>query len=151
LKQKWVHGRLWVGLFSILATLPFAAGVYFSPNLSAVYVFNFFAMFFSPMFIGPAYSTVNDLVPPHVRGTASAICLMMVTFIGLAMGPFMMGLISTAYAKHGMAVGPALRLGVAWGYLMLVVAFVLIVIACFTIGRDTARAREHIRQQTISH
>ena len=115
LKQKWEHGRLWVGLFSILASIPFAAGVYFSPNLSAVYVYNFFALFFSPMFIGPAYSTVNDLVPPHVRGTASAICLMMVTFIGLAMGPFTMGLISTAYAKRGMAVGPALRLGVSLG------------------------------------
>ena len=145
LKQRWEHGRLWVGLFSILASVPFAAGVYFSPNLSAVYVFNFFAMFFSPMFIGPAYSTVNDLVPPHVRGTASAICLMMVTFIGLAMGPFTMGLISTAYAKHGMAVGPALRLGVAWGYLMLIVAFVLIIIACYTIRRDAVRVRAHLR------
>ncbi|MGO9947654.1 MAG: spinster family MFS transporter [Steroidobacteraceae bacterium] len=141
LKQKWEHGRLWVGLFSILASIPFAAGVYFSPNLSAVYVYNFFALFFSPMFIGPAYSTVNDLVPPHVRGTASAICLMMVTFIGLAMGPFTMGLISTAYAKHGVAVGPALRLGVTWGYLMLIVAFVLIIIACFTIRRDSERVR----------
>jgi MFS family permease len=93
------------------------------------------------MFIGPAYSTVNDLVPPHMRGTASAICLMMVTFIGLAMGPFTMGLISTAYAKGGMAVGPALRLGVAWGHLLLIVTFVLIVIACFTIHRDSARVR----------
>jgi MFS family permease len=141
LKEKWEHGRLLVGLFCTLATIPFAAGVYFSPSLSAVYVFNFFAMFFSPMFIGPAYSTVNDLVPPHMRGTVSAICLMMVTFIGLAMGPFTMGLISTAYAKAGMAVGPALRLGVAWGYLMLIVAFVLILIACYTIGRDTAKVR----------
>ena len=145
LKQKWEHGRLWVGLFSILASIPFAAGVYFSPNLSAVYVFNLFALFFSPMFIGPAYSTVNDLVPPHVRGTASAICLMMVTFIGLAMGPFTMGLISTAYAKRGMAVAPALRLGVAWGYLMLAVAFVLIVIACYTIRRDAVRVRADSR------
>jgi MFS family permease len=115
--------------------------VYFSSSLSAVYVYNFFAMFFSPMFIGPAYSTVNDLVPPHMRGTASAICLMMVTFIGLAMGPFTIGLISTAYAKGGMAVAPALRLGVAWGHLLLIVAFVLIVIACYTIHRDTARVR----------
>jgi MFS family permease len=141
LKEKWEHGRLLVGLFCTLAVIPFAAGVYFSPSLSAVYVFNFFAMFFSPMFIGPAYSTVNDLVPPHMRGTVSAICLMMVTFIGLAMGPFTMGLISTAYAKAGMAVGPALRLGVAWGYLMLIVAFVLIFIACYTIRRDTAKVR----------
>ena len=142
LKQKWQHGRLLVGLFSILATIPFAAGVYFSPNLSTVYVYNFFAMLFSPMFIGPAYSTVTDLVPPQVRGTASAICLMMVTFIGLAMGPFTMGLISTAYAKAGMAVGPALRLGVAWGYLMLIVAFVLIIIACYTIRADAWRSRD---------
>jgi len=52
-----------------------------------------------------------------------------------------MGQISTAYAKGGMAVGPALRLGVAWGYLMMIVAFVLIVIACYTIQRDTARVR----------
>jgi MFS family permease len=141
LKERWVHGRLLIGLFCTLATIPFAAGVYFSSSLSAAYVYNFFAMFFSPMFIGPAYSTVNDLVPPHMRGTASAICLMMVTFIGLAMGPFTMGLISTAYAKGGMAAGPALRLGVAWGHLLLIVAFVLIVIACYTIHRDTARIR----------
>jgi uncharacterized membrane protein len=43
-----------------------------------------------------------------------------------------------------MAVGPALRLGVTWGYLMLIVAFVLIIIACFTIRRDAAKARAAI-------
>jgi MFS family permease len=141
LKERWEHGRLLVGLVCSVAVIPFAAGVYFSPSLSAVYVFNFFAMFFSPMFIGPAYSTVNDLVPPHMRGTASAICLLMTTFIGLAMGPFTMGQISTAYAKSGMAVAPALRLGVAWGYLMMIVALVLIAVACYTIHRDAPRVR----------
>jgi len=140
LKERWEHGRLLVGLFCIVTTVPFAAAVYFSSNLAVVYVCNFLVMFFSPMYIGPATSTVNDLVPPHMRGTASAIYLMMMTFIGLAMGPFTMGQISTAYAKTGMAVGPALRLGVAWGYVMLIVAFVLIVVACFTIHRDKAKA-----------
>jgi hypothetical protein len=52
LKERWEHGRLLIGLFCTLATIPFAAGVYFSFSLSAVYVYNFFAMFFSPMFIG---------------------------------------------------------------------------------------------------
>ena len=42
---------------------------------------------------------------------------------------------------RGMAAGPALRLGVVWGHLLLIVAFVLIVIACYTIHRDTARVR----------
>lgn len=140
LKERWEYGRLLVGLLCIIMTLPFAYGVYFAPSLSIVYVCNFFAMFFSPMYIGPATSTVNDLVPPQMRGTASAIYLMMMTFIGLAMGPFMMGQISTAYAKGGMAVGPALRTGVAWGYLMLLVAFVLIIVACFSISRDKQKA-----------
>lgn len=140
LKARWEHGRLLVGLFCIVMTLPFVAGVYFSSSLAVVYVCNFFAMFFSPMYIGPATSTVNDLVPPQMRGTASAIYLMMMTFIGLAMGPFTMGQISTAYAKTGMDVGLALRTGVAWGYLMLAVAAVLIVAACFSIRRDKQRA-----------
>jgi MFS family permease len=116
--------------------LPFAYGVFFATDLKWVYICNFFAMFFSPMYIGPATSTVNDLVPPQMRGTVSAIYLMMMTFIGLAMGPFVMGQISTAYAMSGVAVGPALRSGVAWGYLMLGVAAILIVVACFTIQRD---------------
>ncbi len=140
LKARWEHGRLLVGLFCIIMTLPFVAGVYLSTSLTVVYVCNFFAMFFSPMYIGPATSTVNDLVPPQMRGTASAIYLMMMTFIGLAMGPFTMGQISTAYAKAGVAVGPALRLGVAWGYLMLAVAFVLIIAACFSIRNDKQKA-----------
>jgi len=140
LKARWEHGRLLVGLLCIVMTLPFAAGVYFATSLAIVYVCNFFVMFFSPMYIGPATSTVNDLVPPQMRGTVSAIYLMMMTFIGLAMGPFTMGQISTAYAKTGMAVGPALRLGVAWGYLMLLVAFVLIIVACFSIHRDQRKA-----------
>jgi MFS family permease len=139
LKQRWAHGRLLVGLLCIVMTLPFAYGVYFATELSVVYICNFFVMFFSPMYIGPATSTVNDLVPPQMRGTVSAVYLMMMTFIGLAMGPFTMGQISTAYAKAGMAVGPALRTGVAWGYTMLFVAAILIIAACFTIKRDEAR------------
>lgn len=140
LKERWEYGRLLVGLFSIVMTLPFAYGVYFATDLKWVYICNVLVMFFSPMYIGPATSTVNDLVPPQMRGTVSAIYLMMMTFIGLAMGPFVMGQISTAYAMSGVAVGPALRSGVAWGYLMLAVAFVLIVVACFTIQRDKKRA-----------
>jgi MFS family permease len=140
LKARWEHGRLLVGLLCIILTVPFAAGVYFAKDLSTVYICNFFAMFFSPMYLGPATATVNDLVPPQVRGTVSAVYLLMMTFIGLAMGPFMMGQISTFYGASGMPPAPALRLGVAWGYLMLVVAFVLIVIACFTIRKDKEKA-----------
>jgi MFS family permease len=135
LKQRWEHGRLLVGIGCILLTLPLAIGVYFSPRLGGAYVFNFLVMFVSPMYIGPAMSTVNDLVPPQMRGTVSAIYLMMMSFIGLAMGPFTMGQISAALAAAGGDSATSLRAGVMWGHLMLGVALVLLVAACFTIRR----------------
>jgi hypothetical protein len=48
------------------------------------------------MWIGAGASTVQDLVPPALRGTASAAYLLVVTFIGLALGPYTMGRVSMA-------------------------------------------------------
>ncbi len=141
LKERWAHGRLLVGLGCIVLQIPFAIGVYFSPSLGMVYIFNVFVMFFSPMYIGPATSTINDLVPPQMRGTVSAIYLMMMTFLGLAMGPYVMGQISTAIASTGVNPADALRSGVFWGHSMLAIAFIFITLACFSIRRDSARAR----------
>jgi MFS family permease len=125
-----------VGIGCALLTLPLAIGVYFSPQLRSVYVFNFLVMFVSPMYIGPAMSTVNDLVPPQMRGTVSAIYLMLMSFIGLAMGPFTMGQISAALSAAGGDSATSLRAAVMWGHLMLGVALVLLVFACFTIRRE---------------
>jgi MFS family permease len=141
LRARWVHGRLLVGLACTVLTLPFALGVYFSPSLTMVYVFNALVMFVSPMYIGPAMSTVNDLVPPQMRGTVSAFYLLMMTFIGLAMGPFVMGQISSALNASGRDSAEALREAVMWGHGMLLVAFILIAIACMTIKRDHERLR----------
>jgi hypothetical protein len=66
---------------------------------------------------------------------------MLMTFIGLAMGPYTMGQLSTAFAMTGMDPANALRTGVFWGYSMLGVAFVLITLACFTIRKDQEKAR----------
>jgi hypothetical protein len=71
-----------------------------------------------------------------MRGTVSAIYLMLMSFIGLAMGPFTMGQISAALAAAGGDSATSLRAAVMWGHLMLGVALVLLVLACFTIRRE---------------
>jgi hypothetical protein len=48
------------------------------------------------LWIGPGASTVQDLVLPRMRGTASAAYLLIVTFIGLALGPYAVGRLSIA-------------------------------------------------------
>ena len=49
---------------------------------------------FSSMWIGPGASTVQDLVLPRMRGAATAAYLLVVTFIGLALGPYTVGFLS---------------------------------------------------------
>jgi MFS family permease len=51
---------------------------------------------FAGMWIGPAASTVNDLVLPRMRAVASALYILIITFVGLALGPYSIGRISVA-------------------------------------------------------
>ena len=52
---------------------------------------------------------VNELVMPRMRGTASAFYILMITFIGLALGPYSIGKLSDALAQGGMSSSEALR------------------------------------------
>lgn len=46
--------------------------------------------------LGVGGSTVQDLVLPRMRGSATAVYIMSVTLAGLALGPFTVGLVSDA-------------------------------------------------------
>ena len=61
------------------------------------------------MWIGPGASTVQDLVLPRMRATASAAYLLVVTFIGLALGPYTIGRLSVALGDLRTAILLALR------------------------------------------
>ncbi|HZW73010.1 MAG TPA: hypothetical protein VFF43_05660, partial [Caldimonas sp.] len=60
-----------------------------------------FALYFpqsivTALWAGPAVSTIQDLVLPRMRGTASAAYLLLVTIVGLAIGPYAIGRLSVA-------------------------------------------------------
>lgn len=148
MKEKYEHGRLIVAFVSMVLSVPCGFSVLFADNMTTVYIFNFLYMFFSPMYIGPATSTVNDLVLPHMRATVSALYLMMMTFIGLALGPYVMGVTSAMLEAGGLDSASALREGILWGYVMLIVAGVLILAACKTIKGDHARIKQIAAAQT---
>ena len=46
------------------------------------------------MWIGAGASTVQDLVLPRMRAVASAFYLLVLTFVGLALGPYTVGQLS---------------------------------------------------------
>ena len=102
-------------------------------------------MFSAPAWIGAATSTVNDLVMPRMRATASAYYVLMNTFLGLALGPYLIGQLSDLNMKGGMETGAALQSAVTWGLLAFVVSAVFLLIALKYLENDEASRVDRAR------
>ncbi len=136
LRERNIKAKLYVGIASIVLSIPSAIGLLTTDNLVAAYIFNFLFSLTSPMWVGPAASTINDLVMPRMRAIASAFYIMMITFIGLALGPYTMGQISDGLTAQGLTSAEALTTGMLWGLLAYVVALVMLVLAVLNIEKD---------------
>ncbi len=88
--------RLWIGVLTGTAPVPFIAWLLFTPSTTTAYMLNAVAALAAGVWIGPAASTVNDLVLPRMRAIASATYILAVTFVGLALGPYTIGRVSVA-------------------------------------------------------
>lgn len=62
------------------------------------------ANFLFSLALGAAAATSQDLVLPHMRGTATASLLLATTLIGLALGPYAVGELSASTGDLGLAV-----------------------------------------------
>lgn len=122
------NGRLWVGLLTAAAPLPVAAWMFTTESVTVVYALGAPISMLTSMWIGPAASTVQDLVLPRMRGAASGAYLLILTFIGLALGPYTIGRLSIALDDLGVAILVSLVSNV--------IAAALILLAMRTLGRD---------------
>lgn len=135
-RKSHVNARLYVGLVIPFLAIPAALGFLYTESIFWAYIFSFFFNMISPAWVGCAGSTVNDLVMPRMRATASAYYLLMNTFIGLALGPFMMGQFSDLHISAGVDEGLALRYAMTWGLALFVIGFGCIFMACRYLGAD---------------
>ncbi len=90
--------------------------------------------FCAGLWAGPAVATVQDLVLPRMRGTASAAYLLLVTLAGLALGPFAIGRLSVAWGD--------LRAAMLCGLVANAVAVVCGLVAARRFAADEATMRE---------
>ena len=136
LHVRYVNARLYVGIAVPLLATPFGLGFVLAESAWVAYVCSFFFSIFSPMWIGAAASTVNDLVMPRMRATASAYYILMNTFVGLAMGPYVMGQISDSYVAAGSEPAAALQAALVWGMGMFGVAMVFMLLGLRYLEQD---------------
>ncbi len=136
LRQYTQNARIFIGLAVPVLALPFGVLFLYSDDVWVAYLASFGFSVFSPMWIGSAASTVNDLVMPRMRALASAYYILMNTFVGLALGPYLMGQISDIYVRQGWEAGDALRQAMLLGLAMLLVSMVALLAALRFLKRD---------------
>jgi MFS family permease len=132
LADRWLRrtplGGLQVGMANAVLVIPLALVVLFVPSTPVALAATFGLYAVSALWLGPGASTVQDLVLPRMRGVASAAFLLVVTLLGLALGPYTIGRLSVAFGD--------LRIALACSLVANVVALALFVLAARTLPRD---------------
>ena len=93
-RKRHPAGRMYVML---IATVGSAITIIASYSVTDPDLFFAFAganLFIHIMWLGPCAATIQDLVLPRMRGTATAVFLLGTTIIGLGLGPYIVGLVS---------------------------------------------------------
>lgn len=88
-------GRLWVLVFGAIVPVPFLILAFTATTSVPFYIGIFLAQLTASAALGAAAATTQDLVLPRMRGTATGTFFIGTTFLGLALGPYLAGRVST--------------------------------------------------------
>ena len=137
LRAPW--GRIPVIVSGTLLPIPFVLYAYTTSSAAGFYIAGFFLSGLASAALGPAGATTQDLVLPRMRGTATATFFIATALIGLALGPWFAGFVSTTS-------GGNLRLGILSLLAVAPVSLILLTLAWRTVpaaeATVVARARD---------
>jgi MFS family permease len=88
-------GRLILTFLGAVLPVPFMIAAFTTHTPLVLYVCLFLGQFFASWGLGSSAATTQDLVLPRMRGTATATYFLGTTLLGLALGPYLAGRIST--------------------------------------------------------
>lgn len=122
LRMRNPAGRLLTVAFGLVAAAPFLFVMFTSTNPTIFYIAAFLQSLFASSALGAAAATTQDLVLPRMRGTATATFFLATTLVGLALGPYMAGQVSTMTGSLSTG-GLSLLVAVPIGLVLLTVAY----------------------------
>jgi hypothetical protein len=133
-RRRTPRGRLAVGVVSALGVVPFGLALAWAGTLQAAYAASAGLYFFSALWIGVGPTVIQELVLPRMRATAASFYGIVFTFMGYAIGPYLVGKLSDATGD--------LRVALSWTLLASPAAVALLLLAMRHIARDEAALRE---------
>ena len=93
---------VWLPAIELAAAVPFVVGFVLLESRIAAFLFFIPFHFLASSYLGPMLSTIQNLVVPRMRATASAVNLFVVNLVGLGVGPLLMGYLNDQLAgDHG--------------------------------------------------
>lgn len=95
LRQRRANGRIIMLLLGAILPAPFLIVAFTTASPPIFYACTFLAQFLGSFALGSSAATTQDLVLPRMRGTATATFFIGTTLLGLALGPYLAGRIST--------------------------------------------------------
>ncbi len=122
MRERNPAGRLLVVAFGLTAAAPFLFLMFTTTDPTIFYVCAFLQSLFGSSALGGAAATTQDLVLPRMRGTATATFFLATTLVGLALGPYMAGQVSTMTGSLSTG-GLSLLVAVPIGIIMLFIAY----------------------------
>ena len=137
-KQKHPAGRLLIGHWTIVGTVPLVLWMMYTESLYVAFWLNFVHHFFTSSWASVAPSTAADLVMPRMRAVAGAYFLLVNTFLGLALGPYVIGQVSDVLVAGGTAPAEALRMAMALSMLIFVPTLLFLTLAWRHLPREEA-------------
>ena len=145
LKQKIPSGRLVLGYIVVFGKVPVLLLLLYSESLVVAFWLSFLMTIPSSCGGGVPPSTAADLVMPRMRAVAGAYYILINTFLGLALGPYVMGQLSDMFHAGGMNDVDALRTAIAVSTLTLIPALFFLFMAQRHLPRDEATRLERAR------
>jgi MFS family permease len=95
-RRRTPRGRLYVAMLGAVLPVPVLPWMLSTESTTLALALNVPLSMAGSIWIGSGASTVQELVLPRMRATASAAYLLVITFIGLALGPYTIGQLSDA-------------------------------------------------------
>ena len=118
----------YMGIVTAVLTSALALVVLNTDDLNTAYMANAALQFVAVLWSGAASGIITSLVLPRMRASAAAFYLAMITFLGLASGPYLIGYLSDNFTANGMSSAEALKQSLQLGLLVFIVVIVFSVL-----------------------
>lgn len=90
---------LWLPAMAYLVAAPALALAYASGDLAVLIGLSFVGQMAATVYLGPTFGALHNMVEPRMRATAVAIMFMVVSLVGIGLGPVLVGAISDQAAR----------------------------------------------------